>query len=132
MRKLFAVAALGVALTGFNTVPAVAQANERAAVIAACSGAGASETACNAAIAAFVAVVQNLPTQQKDALLADLVVALGTSAAGAQPVAAAAIRQVATEITDAGRAAAAIQVAAAVETGADLETVSVQTLSSPS
>ncbi|HEY0854040.1 MAG TPA: hypothetical protein VGD86_04360 [Devosia sp.] len=132
MRKLFAVAALGLALTSLATAPALAQANERAAVLAACSGSGSSEAACNAAVAAFVAVVQNLPAQQKDALLADLVVALGTSGGGAQPVAAAAIRNVASEFTDAGRAAAAVQVAAAVETGAPPETVSVQALSSPS
>jgi hypothetical protein len=131
MRKIFAVAALGIALTGFAIVPATAQVAERAAVLAACSGSGASETDCTIAIRAFVAVVAGLPANEKDALLADLVIALGTAGGGAQPVAAAAIRSVATEFTSAARAEAAIQVAAAVETGDVPENLSVETLASP-
>jgi len=126
------MAALGLALTSFATAPALAQANERTAVLAACSGSGASESACGAALAAFLAVVETLPAQQKDALLADLVVALGSSGAGVQPVAAAAIRTVALEFISTERVAAALQIAAAVEIGEPLETVSVQALSSPS
>lgn len=52
--------------------------------------------------------------------------------AGAQPVAAAAIRTVASEFTDASRAAAAIEIAAAVQVGDAPATVTVASLASPS
>lgn len=128
MRKLFAVAALSLALTSFTAVPSFAQADLRAAAVAACSTGSAD--ACQAAIAAFVAAVENLPGPQKDAQLAAFVVALSTTAQGANPVAADAIRAVAAEFTNASQAAAAIEVAAAVDTGTQPPAGSVQTLGS--
>ena len=133
MRTLIAVAALSLALTGFAIAPASAQVAEREAVLLACGGATADATSCDIAVAAFVAVVRGLPAAEKDALLADLVIALAnTGAPGGQDIAAAAIRSVATEFTDTNRAAAAVQVALAVETGTAPEQLSVQALSSPS
>lgn len=133
MRKLFAIAALGVALSGFAVVPAVAQVAEREAAVAACSGANASADACNAAIARFVAVVQTLPAAQKDALLADLVITLGESASPAtQAIVAAAIVTVSTEFTDPQRAATAVLIADAVEAGEELDPATTQALASAS
>ena len=132
MRKLFAIAALGVALSGFAVVPAIAQVAEREAAIAACSGTNASADACNAAIARFLAVVQTLPAAQKDALLADLVITLGESASPAtQAIVAAAIVTVSTEFTDPQRAATAVLIANAVEAGEELDPGTTQALASP-
>ena len=128
MRKRLAVAALSVALISFTAVPGFAQADLRAQAVTACSGGGSN--ACRAAVAAFVAAVRDLPAAQKDAQLAAFVVALSTTAQGANAVAADAIRAVASEFTDASQAAAAIQVAAAVDTGSQPPTGSVQTLGS--
>lgn len=132
MRKLIAIAALGIALTGFAAAPAAAQAVGQDAVVAACSGPNATADDCNAAVALFVASVRSLPAAQKDAQLAALVVALANSGSPAtQAIVADAIQTFAVEFTDTTRAAAAIQIAEAVSIGADLDTVSVQTLSSP-
>ena len=133
MRKLFAVAALGLALTGFAIAPAAAQATARDAVLAACGGSGANDADCAVAMAAFVASVQGLTPRQKDAALADVVVALANTAGpAAQAVAAAAIRSVSTEFSEPARAQAAIEVAAAVETGTAADDASVQALSASS
>ena len=133
MRKLIAIAALGIALTGFAVVPAAAQSIGQDAVVAACSGPGASADDCSAAVAAFVASVRSLPAAQKDAQLAALVVALANSGSPAtQAIVADAIETVAVEFTDPTRAAAAIEIAEAVSIGAEIDTVSVQTLASPS
>lgn len=132
MRTLFAIAALGVALSGFAIAPAVAQVAEREAAIAACSGPNASPEACNAAIALFVAVVQTLPAAQKDALLADLVIELGESASAAtQAIISVAINTMADEFTDPQRAATAILIADAVEAGEDLDPGITQAFASP-
>ena len=132
MRKLIAIAALGIALTGFAVAPAAAQSVGQDAVVAACSGPSASPDSCSAAVAAFVASVRSLPAAQKDAQLAALVVALANSGSPAtQAIVAEAIETVAVEFTDASQAAAAIEIAEAVSTGAEIDTVSVQTLSSP-
>ena len=133
MRKLIAIAALGIALTGFAIAPATAQAISQDAVLAACSGPSASADSCSAAIAAFTASVRTLPAAQKDAQLAALVVALANSGSPAtQLIVAAAIQTVAVEFTDPARASAAIQIAEAVSIGAEIDTASVQTLASPS
>lgn len=132
MRTLFAIAALGVALSGFAIAPAVAQVAEREAAIAACSGPNASPDACNAAIARFVAVVQTLPAAQKDALLADLVIVLGESSSPAtRAIISVAITTMATEFTDPQRAATAILIANAVNAGDELDVATRQALASP-
>jgi hypothetical protein len=132
MRTFAAVAALTIALSGFSVAPVYAQVTEREAVIAACAGPGADTGACEAALAAFVAVVRTLPAAQRDALLADVVITLANSSS---PVTAAlvadAIEVVAAEFTDPERAASALEIAAVVETGGDLDPVTAAALASP-
>lgn len=132
MRTLFATAALAIALSGLAVVPAAAQVAERDAVIAACTGPSVDAASCNAAVALFVAAVRTLPPAEADAILADLVVALAESGSPAtQGIIAAVIVTVAAEFTDPTRAAAAIQIADAVEAGLELDPVITQTLASP-
>jgi len=131
MRKLIAIAALGIALTGFAVVPAAAQSIGQDAVVAACSGASASADDCNAALGAFLAAARTLPAAQKDAQLAALVIALGNSASPAtQTIVAAAIQTVASDFTDTTRANAALTIAQAVSVGEELDGLSVQALGS--
>lgn len=132
MRTLFASAAIAIALSGFAVMPATAQVAEREAVIAACSGPSVDASACNAAVAQFVAIVRTLPPAEADAILADLVVALAESSSPAtQDLIAAVIVTVAAEFNDPAREAVAIQIADAVETGEDLDPVITQALASP-
>ncbi len=133
MRKIFAVAALGLALTGFAVVPATAQ-SARDAVLTACGGASASNEACAIAMQAFLATTQGMTPRQKDAALADVVIALANTAStpAAQQVAATAIRSVTTEFTDQGRATAATQVAAAVQSNTVAGNTAVAALSASS
>lgn len=132
MRTLFASAALAIALSGFAVMPAAAQVAEREAVIAACSGPSVDASACNAAVAQFVAIVRTLPPGEADAILADLVVALAESSSLAtQDLIAAVIVTVAAEFNDPAREAVAVQIADAVEAGEDLDPVITQALASP-
>lgn len=131
MRKIFAVAALGLALSVFGLNPATAQDAERNAAVAACTGPGADAGACEAAIAAFVAVVEGLP--DADELLATLVIELATAA---EPETAAlisdAILVLSAEFTDPDRATAAAVIAADVATGTPIDPEATDALASPS
>lgn len=132
MRTFIAVAALSAALTGFSVAPAFAQAAEREAVIAACAGPGADASACEAALAAFIAVVRTLPPAEADALLADVVIVLANSASPAtEDLIADAIQVVAAEFTDPERSEAALEIAAAVDAGEDLDAGTAAALASP-
>ena len=131
MRTLFAVAALSVALSGLAIAPAAAQANERAAVLAACTGPSVDATSCQAAVALFVAVAKTLPPAQADALLAGLVIDLAESGGSSSAIVAAAIQQVAVEFNDPDRGATATQIAQAVANGEDLDEQTVQGFASP-
>jgi hypothetical protein len=132
MRTLFAVAALSVALSGFAIAPAAAQANERAAVMAACAGPSVDASSCQAAVAAFVRVARTLPAAQADALLAALVIDLAEAGASDSAIVANAIAQVAVAFNDPTRAATATQIAQAVANGQTLSPQIVQGFSSPS
>jgi hypothetical protein len=132
MRTLFASAALAIALSSVAVMPVAAQQAQRDAVIAACSGPSVSAAACDAAVAQLIAIVRTLPAAEADALLADLVVALAESGTPAtQGIIAAVIVTVAAEFNDPARGAVAIQIAAAVEAGDDLDPVITQALASP-
>ena len=132
MRTLFASAALVVALSGLATMPATAQEAQRDAVIAACSGPSVDAGACEAAVAALIAVVRTLPPAEADAILADVVVVLANSASPATlGIVSAVLVTIAAEFNDPAREAVVLDIAAAVAAGEEIDAVVVQSLASP-
>jgi hypothetical protein len=130
MRKIFAIAALGLALLSFGGAPAMAQDAQRDAAISACSVPPVSAEACNAAIAAYVAVVKTLPAREADLALADLVnVLAATSTAETRAIISAAIVTVAADIQNPVVQEAALQVSDQVATGQEV-TIQVAQLAS--
>lgn len=122
MRKLLAVAALGLALSGFTLAPATAQEAEHAAAVASCVGPTAHAGACEAAIAAFVAAVEGLPALDKDDRLAALVLELALSAGPAtQALISDAVLVLAPAFTDPDRATAARVIAGDVALGVPID-----------
>jgi hypothetical protein len=79
MRKIFAIAALGLALLSFGGTPALAQDAQRDAAVTACSVPPVSAEACNAALVIYMAAVKTLPPRQADIALANLVNVLAAS-----------------------------------------------------
>jgi hypothetical protein len=118
MRKIYAIAALGLALLAFGSVPAMAQVAERDEAISSCTIPPVSAESCNAAIVRYLAVLDTLPQGEADDALADLVNVLAASSSPeTRAVISAAIVTVAAEIQDPVRAEAAVQVADAVAVG---------------
>lgn len=131
MHRILAVAALGLALSGFGLAPAAAQEAERTAAVAACTGPTAEAGACEAAIVAFVAAVEGLP--DADDLLAGLVIELAVSAdAATRAMISAAILVLADAFTDPDRAAAARLIAGDVAAGVPVSAEAEDNLASPS
>ena len=133
MRKIIAVAALGLAFSTFGFAPAIAQEAERSAAVSACTVSPVDAGACTAAVAAFIAAVDGLPQADADAALAGLVLELATAAT---PETAAILGEVilliAGEIADPAMAAAATEIATAVATGTPLDPALTDQLASPS
>ena len=124
MRKIFAIAAIGLALLSFGGVPAMAQEAQRDAAISACSVPPVSAAACNAAIEVYVAAVKTLPARDADFALADLINVLAVSASPAtRAVISSAITTVSESIQNPVVQQAALQVSAEVAAG---EPISVQ------
>ena len=69
MRTILALAAISVAALTFNLGPVVAQEAERATAISACTVPPVDSAECTAAVAAFAAALEGLPTDEADALL---------------------------------------------------------------
>jgi hypothetical protein len=127
MRKIYAIAALGLAILAFGGAPAMAQEAQRDQAISSCTIPPVSAEACNAAIQIYLAVLETLPNDEADDLLADLVNVLAVSSSPeTRAVISAAIVTVAAEFNDPVRAEAAVQVADAVAEGTSPDIVLAQ------
>jgi hypothetical protein len=133
MRRIIAVAALGLAFSTFGLAPATAQEAERSAAVAACTVSPADEGACTASVEAFIAAVAGLPQPEADAALAGLVLELATASTPATAaILGAVILLLADAIADPDMAAAAAAIAEAVATGTPLDPALTDQLASPS
>ena len=123
MIKFIKSAAVAALLSAAVVAPGYSQTVDTSAVVAACAPVDASEDACLVAIASFNASLAGLSAAEADAALGELAGALAAASleeGSNSAVIAAGLTAIAADVTDPEQAAQIIQIAAAVETDADI------------